>query len=109
MGGYLLQHWKIKCNDKIFERRIPNFMKSSKTNCPTGNTRGTREQRTHLLPRTVLCTLKQVVIFNNYGQNIFVSFEKTGNIQSSNNFFAINLQTLLAISDQWEDFEFTYC
>ena len=34
-GGYLLQNWNIKCNDKNNNGKIQNFIRSSKTNTPT--------------------------------------------------------------------------
>ena len=36
-GGYLLPNWKILCNDKNNSGKITNFIKSTKTNSPTGN------------------------------------------------------------------------
>ena len=36
-GGYLLQNWNIKCNDKNNNGKIQNFIKSTKTNSPTGD------------------------------------------------------------------------
>ena len=35
-GGYLLQNWVIKCNDKNIADKIQNFIRSTKTNSPTG-------------------------------------------------------------------------
>ena len=35
-GGYLLPYWKIICNDKNNNGKIQNFIKSTKTNSPTG-------------------------------------------------------------------------
>ena len=35
-GGYLLQNWVIKCNDKNDNGKIQNLRKSTKTNSPTG-------------------------------------------------------------------------
>ena len=35
-GGYLIQNWVIKCNDKNNNGKIQNFIKSTKTNSPTG-------------------------------------------------------------------------
>ena len=40
-GGDLLQIWGIKCNDKTFSGKLQNFIKSTKTNCPTGNSGAT--------------------------------------------------------------------
>ena len=35
-GAYLLQNWVIKCNDKNNGGKIQNFIKSTKTNSPSG-------------------------------------------------------------------------
>ena len=35
-GGYLLQNWFKKCNDKNNNGKTQNFIKSTKTNSPTG-------------------------------------------------------------------------
>ena len=36
-GGYLLQNWNIKCNDKNGNGKIANFIKSTRTNSPSSN------------------------------------------------------------------------
>ena len=36
-GGYLLQNWVIKCNDKINSGKIQSFMKSTKTSSPSSH------------------------------------------------------------------------
>ena len=36
-GRYLLQNWNTKCKDKNSNAKIRNFIKSTKTNSPTGN------------------------------------------------------------------------
>ena len=40
-GGYCLQIWNIKCNDKNNNGKIQNFNESTKTNSPTGNSGAT--------------------------------------------------------------------
>ena len=40
-GGYLLQKWDIKCNDKNTNGKISTFIRSTKTNNPTGILGGT--------------------------------------------------------------------
>ena len=40
-GGYLLQQWKIECNNKNGDGKINDFIKSTKTNSPTGNSGAT--------------------------------------------------------------------
>ena len=36
-GGYLLQQWNIKCNDKNNNGKIRKFVRSTKTNSPSSN------------------------------------------------------------------------
>ena len=45
-GGYLLQNWVIKCNDKIINDKIQNFIKSTKV---------ILEQQAYHLSVLVLC------------------------------------------------------
>ena len=40
-GGYLLQQWKIECNNKNGDGKINDFIKSTKTNSPTNNSGAT--------------------------------------------------------------------
>ena len=42
IGSDLLQKWNIKCNNKIIQSRKTEFMKSPKTNSPTGYSGATR-------------------------------------------------------------------
>ena len=36
-GGYLLQNWVMKCNDRKNDGKIPIFLKPAKTSNPTGH------------------------------------------------------------------------
>ena len=40
-GGHLLPYWKIVCKDKNNNGKIQNFIKSTKTNSPTGDSGAT--------------------------------------------------------------------
>ena len=40
-GGYLPPYWKIVCNDKNNNGKIQNFIKSTKSNSPTGDSGAT--------------------------------------------------------------------
>ena len=40
-GGYLLPSWRIFCNDRNNSGKIQNFVRSTKTNSPTGNSGAT--------------------------------------------------------------------
>ena len=78
-GGYLLPYWKIICNDKNNNGKIQNFIKSSKTNSPTGNSGATS------LPPIGTAFMFIETSSNNSGSiNVFVSWERTDIIQITN-------------------------
>ena len=70
-GGYLLQNWDIKCNDKNNNGKIQNFIPSTKTNSPTGDTGA------NSLPPVGDAFMYIETSSNNNGNNVFVSFERT--------------------------------
>ena len=78
-GGYLLQKWNIRCNDKNYNGKITNFVKSSKTSSPTSDSGATS------LPPvgTGFMYIETSGNINN-GTDIFCSFERTDIIQISN-------------------------
>ena len=78
-GGYRLQNWFIKCNDKNKNDKIQNFMKSTKTNNPTGDSGATS-----LPPIGNNLYIYIGTSSNNHGNNVFVSFERTDIIQNFN-------------------------
>ena len=78
-GSDLLQKWIIKCNDKNIAGKIQNFIKSTITNSPTSNTGATS------LPPIGNSFIYIETSGNNSGSsNVFVSWERTDNIQISN-------------------------
>ena len=83
-GGYLLQNWNIKCNDKNYNGKIQNFLKSSKTTSPTG------DSGADSLPPIGTAFMYIETTSNNHGNNVFVSFERTDIIQISNITFYYN-------------------
>ena len=84
-GGYLLQNWNIKCNDKNNNGKISNFIKSTKTNSPTGGSGATS------LPPIGSAFMYIETSGGNYGtDNIFCSIERTDIIQISNIAFYYN-------------------
>ena len=83
-GGYLLQNWVIKCNDKNNNGKIQNFIKSTKTNSPTGYSGATS------LPPIGDSFMYIETSSNNRGNNVFISFERIDNIQISNITFYYN-------------------
>ena len=77
-GGYLLQDWVINCNDKNNHGKKQDFIKSTKTNSPTGSSAA------ESLPPIGKSFMYIQTSSNNQGKNVFVSFERTTNIQNSN-------------------------
>ena len=77
-GSYLLQNWNIKCNDKNDNGKIQNFIRSTKTNSPTGDSGETG------LPPIEDSFMYIESSSNNFGNNVFVSFERTDIIQVTN-------------------------
>ena len=77
-GNALLQKWKIYCNNKNNQSRISDFIKSTRTNSPTG-----------FSGATSLSLIGNAFMYietssNNHGSNVFVSWERTDIIQTSN-------------------------
>ena len=77
-GSYLLQNCVIKCNDKKNNGKIQNFIKSTKTNSPTGYLGAT------ILPPIGNSFMYIETSSNNHGNSVFVSFKRTDIIQISN-------------------------
>ena len=83
-GGYLLQNWNLRCNDKNNNGKIPNFIKSTKTNSPTGDSGATS------LPPIGDSFMYIETSSNNKGNNVFVSSERIDIIQITNISFYYN-------------------
>ena len=83
-GGYLLQNWNLKCNDKNSNGKILNFVKSTKSNSPTSDSRATS------LPPIGSAFMYIESSSNNNGNNVFVTLERTDIIQISNITFFYN-------------------
>ena len=88
-GGYLLPSWRIFCNDKNNNGKIPNFIKSTKSSSPTGDSGATS------LPPVGSASLYIETSSNNNGKNVFVSFERRDIIQITNITFYYNRFSLL--------------
>ena len=83
--GYFLPYWKIICNDKNNNGKIQNFIKSTKTNSPTGNSGATS------LPPTGNAFMFIETSSNNSGSDdVFVSWERRDIIQITNITFYYN-------------------
>ena len=83
-GGYLLTYFKIICNDKNNNGKIQNFIKSTKSNSPTGNSGATS------LPPIGDSFMYIETSSNNTGNNVFASFERADIIQITNITFYYN-------------------
>ena len=83
-GGYLLQNWATKCNDKNNSGKLQIFIKSTKTNSPTGYSGATSS------PPIGNSFMHEETSSNISGKNVFVSFERTDINQISNITFYYN-------------------
>ena len=77
-GGYLLQNWVIKCNDKKANGKIQNFIRSTRTNSPTGDSGAMS------LPPIGDSFMYMETSSNNNCNKVFVSFERKDIIQITN-------------------------
>ena len=90
IGSDLLQKWNIKCNNKIIQSRITDFIKSTRTNSPTGHSGATS------LPPIGNSFMYIETSSNNHGhERVFVSFERTDIIQIKNITFFYNRFSIL--------------
>ena len=81
-GGYLLPGWRIFCNDKNNNGKIQDFIKSTKTNSPTGHS---------TLPPIGISFMYIETSSNNSGNDdVFVSWERINIIQITNITFYYN-------------------
>ena len=83
-SGYLLQNWHIRCNDKNYNGKISNFIKSSKTGSPTSESGATS------LPPIGTAFMHIESSGNNNGNKVFCSFDRTDIINISNIIFYYN-------------------
>ena len=83
-GGYLLTSWRILCNDRNNNGKIQNFIRSTKTASPTGNSGAT------IIPPIGNAFMYIECSGNNFGENVFCSWERTDIIQISNITFYYN-------------------
>ena len=83
-GGYLLPYWKNICNDKNNSGKISNFIKSPKTNSPTGPSGAT------MLPPIGNAFMYIETSSNINGNKVFVSLVRTDIIQITNISFYYN-------------------
>ena len=90
IGSDLLQKWNIKCNNKNNQSRITDFIKSTKTNSPTGFSGATS------LPLIGNSFMYIETSSNNHGhERVFVSWERIDIIPISNITFYYNRFSIL--------------
>ena len=90
IGSELLQKWIIKCNNKNNVSKVGDFIKSTKTNWPTGNSGATS------LPPVGNSFMYIETSSNNHShERVFVSWERTDIIQISNITFYYNRFSIL--------------
>ena len=80
-GGYLPQNWVKKCNDRNNNGKIRNFIKTTKTNSPTGYSGA------ESLPPIGNSFVYIQTSSNKHGNNVFVRFERTDIFQIKNKTF----------------------
>ena len=84
-GGYLLPGWRIFCNDKNNNGKITNFIRSTKTNSPTGDSGAMS------LPPIRTAFMYTETSSKNHGNGkVFVSWERTDIFQITNITFYYN-------------------
>ena len=84
-GGYLLPYWRFFCNDKNNNGKKQNFLRSTKTSSPTGDSGASG------LPPIGDSFMYIETTSNNHGnEKVFVSWERTDIIQISNITFYYN-------------------
>ena len=83
-GGYLLTGWRILCNDRNNNGKIQNFIRSTKTSSPTGNS-GAIVQ-----PPIGDSFMYIETCGNNFESNVHCSWERIDIIQISNITFYYN-------------------
>ena len=94
IGSDLLQKWNIICNNKNNQFRITDFIKSTKSNSPTGFS-GAESS-----PPFGNSFMYIESSSNNHGNNVFVSWEGTDIIQITNITFYYNRFSILTNEDK---------
>ena len=78
-GTEVLLKWEIDCNNKINQSKINDFIKSTRTNSPTGESGAT-----NLPPIGAVFMYIEASGNNSANTNIFASWERTDIFQISN-------------------------
>ena len=88
-GAFILPLWKIICNNKNNNGKISNFIKTTRTNSPTS------QSGASVLPPIGSSFMYIETSGDIYGNNTFVSFERTDIIQITNITFYYNRFSIL--------------
>ena len=88
-GSYFLPIWRIVCNDRNKNGKQNNFIKSTKTSSPTGDS-GAMSLPPIGTAFMYIETSGNNNIQNNNGSNVFVTFQRTDIIQITNISFYYN-------------------
>ena len=83
-GDSSLPTWRFFCNDRNYNGNIQNFIRSTKTNSPTSNSGAT------IQPPIGDSFMYIETSSNNFGPNVFCSWERVDIIQISNITFYYN-------------------
>ena len=89
-GSDVLPNWKVVCNNKSNNGKITNFIKTTRTNSPTGDSGATS-----LPPIGTGFMYIETSGNNSNSDNIFVSWERTDIIQITNITFYYNRYSIL--------------
>ena len=89
-GSDVLPYWKVVCNNKSNNGKISNFIKTTRTNSPTGDSGATT-----LPPIGTGFMYIETSGNNSNSDNIFVSWERTDIIQITNITFYYNRFSIL--------------
>ena len=83
-GPSLIANWRIFCNDRNKNGKLNIFIRSTKTSSPTSNAGAT------VIPPIGNAFMYVETSSNNFGENVFCSWERTDIIQISNITFYYN-------------------
>ena len=83
-SGYLLSNWRIYCNDRNNNGKLQNFIRSTKSSSPTANSGAI------VTPPIGNSFMYIETSSNNFGPNVFCSWERIDIIQISNITFYYN-------------------
>ena len=88
-GSSVLQGWKGICNDKNINGKLANFVKTTRSNSPTA------QSRTTSIPPIGKAMMYIETSGDNNGSGVFVSFKRTDIIQTTNITFYYNRFSIL--------------